>query len=752
MESLSSGVLSRLSERDEVDRRSHHYFFQYLLAAFIPSLVTLSRYFTDVIWPNWLYWCITTFLLRREVNVVEDTDNVGSNGGASKMVSNAALMEAVSRYCSHLNDRILERKNGAVAGEKAQLQKRGHRFFQTVVPHGDYMYLPRLMTTGMETNANYKISKECRGAVMADILQRDYSVVLVPSGDTAMEVEPGLFVQFESTLVAPQRHEQQEQQEQAPVPQRNFWTADMENALRDGNGRRMPFELEDPEENSEDSDTISSDEEPTEEPVRRIFIRCCTLIGAGEVAAYKAWLSEIQEEEEEGSSLGMIGETVLDPRNRINAFIGRARRWYFKERESTRATAERQSYIMYSACSEIEAKFKMADELNQDDDSYDSEYEMISAEYNGPVMEIRRFTLCFEKPSLFDSLFFPEKDLLQRLITNFKERSGIYARPSYPHHLHILLSSAERGTGTTSVVKAIAQRLKRSVFVISLRSIFTNDGLRTWLNPLRVKCEGEKVQVNAYDDDDDYYDDDEVGEKYVHTVLRPEEVVYLIEDMDKIGCDEYVQLGMQLAAQVHKANEESKAAAAEKKQAAADKKKAEETAHSDQEDSDEDEESEGDSDLSCFDEEDGSDDEAKNRKKQERKDMFFADFFASFSENSLSVDGVANMLLPNIAESQRRVVVFTTSQPVESLNTEWFRPFLLNMHIQLKCVATKEACDIITLFTGEPTPAEKEEIRCVLNHEACKLLPAVLQEYCVESASVAEVIVKMRGYADAQAF
>ena len=39
----------------------------------------------------------------------------------------------------------------------------------------------------------------------------------------------------------------------------------------------------------------------------------------------------------------------------------------------------------------------------------------------------------------FDSLFFPEKDPLLRVLEHFKNKSGKYAIPGYPHKLGLLL-------------------------------------------------------------------------------------------------------------------------------------------------------------------------------------------------------------------------------------------------------------------------------------------------------------------------
>jgi mitochondrial chaperone BCS1 len=63
---------------------------------------------------------------------------------------------------------------------------------------------------------------------------------------------------------------------------------------------------------------------------------------------------------------------------------------------------------------------------------------------NGDNDEYTRYRLSDEKT--FDSLFFPEKEALLRMLTHFLERSGKYAIKGYPHKLGLLLHGPP-GTG-----------------------------------------------------------------------------------------------------------------------------------------------------------------------------------------------------------------------------------------------------------------------------------------------------------------
>lgn len=63
---------------------------------------------------------------------------------------------------------------------------------------------------------------------------------------------------------------------------------------------------------------------------------------------------------------------------------------------------------------------------------------------DGDDEEYSRYRLSDEKT--FDSLFFPEKDNLLKLLRHFLDRTGKYAIKGYPHKLGILLHGPP-GTG-----------------------------------------------------------------------------------------------------------------------------------------------------------------------------------------------------------------------------------------------------------------------------------------------------------------
>merc|ERR1719424_1910364 len=104
----------------------------------------------------------------------------------------------------------------------------------------------------------------------------------------------------------------------------------------------------------------------------------------------------------------------------------------------------------------------------------------------------KRFVLSEEKT--FESLFFPQKTTILKLLSDFEKKEGKFSVKGFPHKLGLLLHGPP-GTGKTSLIKALAQHTGRSIINIPLARLSTNQQLMDLMYDLKLNVMGQDVAV-----------------------------------------------------------------------------------------------------------------------------------------------------------------------------------------------------------------------------------------------------------------
>ena len=136
-----------------------------------------------------------------------------------------------------------------------------------------------------------------------------------------------------------------------------------------------------------------------------------------------------------------------------------------------------------------------------------SEFSSFKKEGEGDSEKYKRYKLADSKT--FESIFFPQKDELMRLLDDFEKKKGKYSIAGYPHKLGLLLHGPP-GTGKTSLIKSLAQHTGRSIINIPIAQIKTNQQLMDVMYDLKLNVHNVEHPLN----------------------LSFRDVIFVIEDID----------------------------------------------------------------------------------------------------------------------------------------------------------------------------------------------------------------------------
>ncbi|KAH9600598.1 ATPase [Trypanosoma melophagium] len=137
--------------------------------------------------------------------------------------------------------------------------------------------------------------------------------------------------------------------------------------------------------------------------------------------------------------------------------------------------------------------------------------------------------VCFKRYPLsdnktFDTLFFPEKSSILKLVDDFMGKKGRFATEGFPVKLGFLLYGPP-GTGKTSFVKALASYTRRHVVSVHLPFLRTNQDLYEIFLNREFRCVGESdLSVFAMEDVIFLLDDVDASSQLVRSRVRRQHV------------------------------------------------------------------------------------------------------------------------------------------------------------------------------------------------------------------------------------
>jgi hypothetical protein len=315
-----------------------------------------------------------------------------------------------------------------------------------------------------------------------------------------------------------------------------------------------------------------------------------------------------------------------------------------------------------------------------DDDCYGKGY----GKGHGIGRNYKKYILSEHKT--FDSLFFPEKTEVLKLLDDFVHAKGKFSTPGFPNKLGILLHGPP-GTGKTSLIKSIAQYTKRHIVEVPLTKVKTNQELFDSMFDLVFPVPGEDEPIQM-----DFKD-----------------IVFVLEDVDAASDVVQSRTSRECSSQeisAVKGKGKGKYVAEGKGKHAA---------------------------------EDGL--ENCGRGCEYGKEASHASALNKQQDSdALNLAGLLNVL-DGVVDSPGRIVVMTTNHP-EQLDPALVRPGRINLSLELGHIKPHELVQMIGHIMQTVPPPAHQVLAAEIASKQC-LTAAMVEQSCAETDSIDKLFEKL---------
>lgn len=329
----------------------------------------------------------------------------------------------------------------------------------------------------------------------------------------------------------------------------------------------------------------------------------------------------------------------------------------------------------------------------------------------------KRYELSEEKT--FSSLFFPQKSALLYILDHFKNKTGKFAIPGFPHKLGILLHGPP-GTGKTSLIKAIAHYTKRNIVSIPLSRIKTNQEL------MDVMFDHNFSTYNASKTSSEDDSTLNISLDFRRTIFVMEDVDAASSVVQRRAPKQDEQIEKKVTTTTTTRTDSRPGGGADGFGVAAEAVAIEDVAVTKEEVTK----------LVEMVAEGSAEEGAKSMKAAAfKKDSVLIE------DDKLDLAGLLNVL-DGVVDSPNCIVIMTTNHP-EKLNPALIRPGRINKQILMGYLMPADAWSMVLHYFGEADERQKRDF--FNSFQANVFTPAQVEQLCAEHDSIDEFLIGLSG-------